>query len=227
MFRLTFQLIGYTCVATVLTLLLGAAHLFTQGRLTKENLFQILAIVHNVDLASVWAAGRSQDNNQFSEQPSYETVEKRRAIEARHLEFKMNNLQKDLEEVRTERQLVQGDREQLKRLMADFERQLGEAQERAQDVGIERQRQIWTKVKPRLAKEQIMSMVEAGEIDEVVLILGEMPATTQAKIVSAFGADEQDSEEETQAMDNILRLMRRGIPTTPIVDETRDQLDQG
>ncbi len=226
MFRLMFQLIGYTCVATVLALLLGVAHLFVQGRLSKENLFQMMAIVHNVDLAMIWAAGQSKDDDQFAEQHSYEAIEKRRAIEARHLEFKMNNLQKDLEEVRTERQLVDEDREQLKRLMADFDQQLEAAQERAQEVGIERQRQIWTKVKPALAKDQIMSMVEAGEIDNVVLILGEMPATTQAKIVSAFGAGQDGNEEETDALDRILRLMRRGIPTTAIVDETLNELDR-
>ena len=226
MLRLLVQLFAASCTATVLAVALGVAYLGSTGKLDKQKTFQILAVVHDVDLSGLLAADSNAANRRPAEQLSYESIEKRRAIETRHLEFKMNNLQKDLQEVRMERQLVETDREQLKKLMAGFDLRLQAVEEQARRAGIEQQRQIWTKLKPALAKDQIMSMVEAGEIKDVVRILSDMSPSTQAKIISEFNKGEGDNEDERDAVDEILREIRYGVSTVSLVDQTRAELNR-
>ena len=70
---------------------------------------------------------------------------------------------------------------------------------------------IWENIKPKLAKELILKMIDADEKEEVVGIFASMPIPKQAKIVSEF-----KTEDEQKKLDDILRRIREGgVAVTP------------
>ena len=113
------------------------------------------------------------------------------------------------------------DLDQIKRLQTGFNNRLDTLQEQLTLEGIAQQRQIWSKIEPTLAKEQIMNMVDADEIDDVVVLLTDMPVSTQAKIISEF---QLDNPKERDAMDEILRKIRKGLPAVTLIEDARMEL---
>lgn len=63
-------------------------------------------------------------------------------------------------------------------------------------------------------------MVDADEIEDVVVILSDMPITKRAKIVKTFTA-----ENEVEQLDRILRLIRKGGAASSLIDKTRESAD--
>jgi hypothetical protein len=221
MFRWLVVLTTQTCVATLLAQGLGLGYLVATGKLNREKTLRILAVIHDVDLAAADRTAVGSAEKESQEQPSFEDIERRRALESHILETKRMALEKGLEEVRLRRELLALDLEQIQRLQAGFNKRLDTLQEQLTLEGIARQRQIWTKIEPALAKEQIMNMVDSGEIDDVVVLLSDMPSSNQARIISEF---EMDDVKQREAMDEILRKIRRGLPAVSLIDEARQEL---
>ncbi len=80
---------------------------------------------------------------------------------------------------------------------------------------------IWENIKPKQAKEQILKMLDNQEMNEVVTILSGMPIGKRAKIVGEF-----KTPEETEKLDEILRLIRCGVPEVNLIDKTLSQVKQ-
>ena len=66
-----------------------------------------------------------------------------------------------------------------------------------------------------------MEMIDKQEMNEVVTILVAMPIAKRAKIVSEF-----KTAEELQKLDEMLRLIRQGVPEVNLIDKTRSQIDE-
>ncbi len=62
-------------------------------------------------------------------------------------------------------------------------------------------------------------MLDRDEIDEVVLILGDMTDSKRAKILGEF-----KTEEEGKKISEVLRLLRQGDPMASMAEETLEQL---
>ena len=92
---------------------------------------------------------------------------------------------------------------------------------KALSTGRENVRTIWENIKPKQAKEQIMEMIDKQEMNEVVTIFVAMPIAKRAKIVSEF-----KTAEELQKLDEIMRLIRQGVPEVNLIDKTRSQIGQ-
>jgi hypothetical protein len=124
-----------------------------------------------------------------------------------------------LEQVKFEQRRLLDEKQEYERLKTAFETHLAQLSDGAVASGRENVRLIWENVKPKQAKEQILQMVAAGEQEEVVAILSAMPIAKRAKIVSEF-----KTEEETKQFDELLRLIRKGLPETGVIDEADDDL---
>jgi len=209
------QLFVCTCVATLLAMGIGAGYLAATGKIDRTKMLRILAVVHGVDVAE----GKTGKTAPPPEQVSFEEIERRRALSSLNLEAKTIALNDGLQEVRLQRQLLADDTKRLKRLKTEFNNQLTQLEAQATLDGFDKQRQIWTKLEPKLVKDQIMDMVEADEIDDVVTILGEMPVKNQAEIISEFS---RVDEKETAAADEILRRIRKNLPTTALIDRAQE-----
>lgn len=223
MTRILAQLFAWTCVATLLAQGIGLGFLWGTGRINQEKVIKILAVIQDVKLIAAGPAGQAGKQPVDSEQVSFEAIEKRRALEALYLETKTLALNKGLQEVSLQRGQLADDMNRLKRLQAGFGQQLQTLAEKATQEGIEKQRQIWTKIDPALAKNQIMDMVKADEIDDVVVLLSDMQVSNQAKIISQF---DLTKEEERDAVDEILRKIRKGLPAASLIKKARQNLQR-
>jgi hypothetical protein len=102
-----------------------------------------------------------------------------------------------------------------------FQQQLNKDKVDALAKGNENARLLLESVKPKQAKELIMKMLEAEEIQQVVTMFEAMPIAKRAKIAAEFR-----TEEEAQKLDEILRRIRQGLPDAAIIEDAQRQIQQ-
>ncbi len=219
--RGTSALLVYFCVGTLLAQAAGAAYLWQSGRLNSKTLWQLMAVLHGIDLADLRGKEEPESMKVGHEEVSIQEIEAARSLRARDLELRELALANELANAKRARAQLATDVQQFAEAKASFETQLAEMSEGAVAAGQEGVRLVWENIKPKQAKVLIETMVEAGEIDTVVTMLAAMPINKKAKIVAEF-----KTAEESEMVSRILRLTRTGIPTTPTVDEARQALDQ-
>ncbi len=218
--RIITAAIAYLCVATVITECLLAGYALSKGYLDKEKVTKMIAVAQGVDSSST----DSPINDVIraaepSEQPSIEDIEKRRAIQTRNLELREQSLHTSVDQLKFEQQKLADEKQTYDRQKSAFEKQLAELQTGVQATGRENIRLIWENIKPKQSKEQILQMIAAGEQADVVAILSAMPIAKRAKIIGEF-----KTEEEAKKLEDILRLIREGVPEAKVVDQAQQQL---
>jgi len=217
MSRFLISLFGYLCVAMVVSASAGGVYLWTSGKLNAGKVFKMLAVVHDVEVDTEKADDKKEKQENALKTLSYEDIEDARKVKSRVLELKMQSLGKGLSQVAFEREALTKDKERYLLLRTSFEQRLMELQAETETKGYANVRLIWENVAPKKAKEQILKMVEAEEMEDVVHILSEMPIGKRAKIVSQFS-----TPEETEVMDKLLRMIRQGGAVSSLVHETQN-----
>jgi len=142
---------------------------------------------------------------------SFEELDQRRTTYTRNLELREQAVQNEKDQLAGERERLLRERKSLEMLVSDYRKQIKDADEGRVKKGYEDVRLIWENIKPKLAKELILKMIDADEKEEVVGIFASMPIPKQAKIVSEF-----KTEDEQKKLDDILRRIREGgVAVTP------------
>ncbi len=212
---------AYLCVATVLATGATALYLRANGVLTDDKLRQMaMAFQGNAPLETERAQPK-ETKQQEDEQPSYEDREQARDLRARNLELREQALNSRLDLVRSEQRALMVDKDRHERLKTAFKDQLASLRDVTLSSGRENVRLIWENIKPKQAKEQMLQMLAANEINEVVAILSAMPIERRAKIVSEF-----KTADEAAKLDEMLRLIREGVPEATLIDKTLNQVEQ-
>ncbi len=219
--RIVPQMFIYTCVATMLALGLGLGYLWTTGKLSSEKAFKILAVVHDVEIVGPLVE-QAADEEDTPEQLSYSDIEKLRDIRSRDLDLKIVAMNKGIEELRWRRALLTEDKTRYELIKAAFEKTLAELSGTSTRQGFANNRQIWETIPPNIVKQQIMAMVDEQEIDDVVIILADMPNAKKGKIIQQF-----TEPNEVKVMDDILRKIRLGLPMKPVIDQARLDIQSG
>jgi hypothetical protein len=214
----------YLCVGTVLTGIILAGYALSKGYLDKEKLTKIVAVAQGTAAASTDATAISTDvakPAETTEQTSIDEIENRRSIQSRDLELREQSLHSSLEQLRFEQRKILDEKKTYDGLKTSFEKQLAELQTGAQAMGRENIRLIWENIKPKQAKEQILQMIAAGEQADVVAIMSAMPIGKRAKIIAEFKTDE-----ESKKLEELLRLIREGVPETKIINQAQQQFKE-
>lgn len=214
-------LVAYLSVATVLAAASGLVYLRASGKLDAQKLAHVVALLQGLEIPDKQPEKQAEEKALDSEQPSYDDREKTRQLHSRALEMRELALKSGLERIRFEQRVLTEEKDRYERLKVAFEEQLAALRDGAKSSGRENIRLIWENIKPKLAKEQILEMLEANEINEVVAILSAVPIAKRAKIVSEF-----KTPDETGKLDEILRLIRQGVPETNLIDKTRSQIQE-
>jgi hypothetical protein len=214
-------LIAYLSVATVLAAGAGFVYLRANGKLDEQKLARIVALLQGLEVTEKTPEKTEETKDQDSEQPSYDEREKARQLHSRQLEMRELALKSGLERIRFEQRVLTEEKDRYERLKLAFEEQLAALRDGARSSGRENIRLIWENIKPKLAKSQILEMLQAQEINEVVAILSAVPIAKRAKIISEFKTPEEEAK-----LDEILRLIRQGVPETNLIDKTRGQIQE-
>ena len=216
-------LFGYFCIATIFAQVICVAYLFAMGRLDKERLVQLAAVVQGVDLLDVRSTVAAAQNDASQEQMAFRNIQEARAVAENDFRLREQSLAKEMQTLKQMREQFARDKADLQRVRQTFEEEIAAIADEALNEGQENVRLILENVKPDQAKDQIMRMVEAGEIAEVVRMLADMPINNKKKIIAEFN----DNETDEKTLEEILRLLRDGVPTINVVGQAEIELGLG
>jgi hypothetical protein len=211
--------LGFFCVATLIAQAVIAGYLVLAKGFDRPRLARVLAVARGIELPAAAEQPRTQPLEGFGEQPSYEQVLASRAMKARNLELREQALRSGLARLQTEQMKLAEDSERFQKDRGDFEKKLTALQKRNTDAGWEENRQALMTVKPKLAKELLMQMLEKNESDDVVALIAPLPEARLAKIIAEF-----KTPDELKKIDELLRLIRQGKPLAPAIDDMQQKL---
>lgn len=190
----------YFCIASVITLALLMVYAKTQGFLDPDKVATMLAVARGDALPS---AKGNDGEKEKTKNATYEELEQFRQLRERNLELREQAIRNQRDLLASERLKLQSAIEQFADDKQEYAKNLVENQDRAIQQGRDNIRQLWETVKPKLAKELILNMIDKGELREVAAIMRDMTIAKQAKIVTEF-----KSESEQTKLDELLRLLR-------------------
>lgn len=219
--QITGAIIAYLCIATLVAQAAALGWMWQQGYLAEHRLWQALAAIQGVDLTKLNREEPPPVPVEQRDQLSLEEAASLRAMSVRNLELREQALAEGLQNLDVARRRLSTDKDEYGRVRDEFRAELEAMYEESLVRGREEVRLVWENLRPRQARDQIIAMIRADEMDALVQILVTMPVRKWARIAGEFRTDE-----EIQMLAEILRLVREGYPTAPIVTGSLEELGQ-
>ena len=220
--RFLFPLIGYFCVATVISASLGYVYLRQSGQLDDERMFQVVALLHGIDLTAVGDDKDAKESDVPPEELSYDQqlVQLREAtldfdVKQKMLAVSLTDFERDLKRLNAQTtwyaQLKSASRAIWKsRNGAVADEALEKVVRHLEGMNPKKQ------VKPFLLK-----MVQDNRVDEVIDILGIMSKKVRREVLLSF-----DSDEDRDMLYKIYSKVLDGEPAKPVIEEQLRALQQ-
>jgi len=213
-------LFAYLCTGTVIAATIIVGYAIAHGSLDQPKIARIVDLVRGIDDAPPAAAPATKPPEP-TEEPSFEKIEEYRGIRARNLELREKAVENSLERVRFEQDRLSADLNRYSALKGEITRLLEGKNDEAIKAGRETVRELWENIKPKQAREQVVRMMDEGETNEVVAILSSLTTNKRAKIIAEFKGDE-----DAKKLDEIIRLMRQGIPQVLPIKQAQEELNR-
>ena len=220
--RMLFPLIGYACVATVISGALAYGYLVKSGKLDDEKIFRITAILQDVDLEEIEQQSHVEETETPPEEPSYE--QQRRQYQTISLQFdvKEKQLADSLVDFDYQLKRLNGATEQYSRLRAEVEDYLVKQGNLVLSEEMQKVRkQLESLIPKKQAKPILIKYITDDRIDDVIMLLGSMKPRDQQAILRTF-----DSDEDLEMLYRIQRKMLAGEPAKPFIDAQLQALEQ-
>lgn len=226
--RIIFSLIGYMAVATVLTGLLGFGYLWQADRLNDEKMFQIIALVHDIDLGGVSQENEIVDTEIPGEEPSLSEVNRSREIALRDFEAKNNSLERGRNEFNHMLHQLTESRNRIDKIARELEERIKRESELTDQESIKSVVRDLSSVKAERAKELLLKILERGGNDpekkaaakgDVIRLMAALPSTTLKGILKRF-----QSEKELEQLHEIHITMLQGGPIKADLDKVLEQI---
>src|SRR4051812_3102766 len=178
---------AYLCVATLIAQGSAIVYLRATGRLDDQRLARVSDALRGIEPPPKTEEKKTDIKDpSLTEEPSLEERTAVRDLAARNLEIREQAVKSSLDRVLYEKNSLTEEKDRYEHIKTSFESKLIALREGALSTGRESVRLIWENIKPKQAKEQMLKMIENKELNEVVTILGAMPISKRAKIVSEF-----------------------------------------
>lgn len=216
------SLFAWFCVATTFALGAGLVWLQQGGYLSGKNLEAVVGALQDSAENFGGDGPLRQKGSPDVAEPSLTDVVHLRAVKLRDLELREQNLaiaeqNLKLELAQLNSTAIVSDREQKA-----FETRLEKLRSDAVASGVDDERAILEKMKPDMAKEQLMRMHEEGELQRMIGLLTKMPEDKRAKIINEF-----ITEKELDALAEILKELDSGAPLAPLIEQKKQELESG
>jgi hypothetical protein len=214
-------LVGYASVATVVSCALGYGYLRKTGKLDDDKLFQIVAIVQDVDLEAIKRESEEHAPALPGEEPSFDEQQRHGQTESLHFDAKQKQLAVSL--VSFDYQLKQlitatDNYARLKREVSDYLDQQGELVLRK---AMQEVRQQLEELSPKQAKPILINYIADNDMDDVISLLRSMKPKKREAIYKTF-----TTEEDIEMLYKIQRRMLAGEPEKPFIDEKLQALEE-
>jgi hypothetical protein len=212
--------IAYFCVASVIAASVGLAYLWQSGSLTDEKVFQMVALVHDVDVEQLEKELREAERAVPPEEVSLEEIDRHRSLQLRNHELKNAEIERNLQEFEHRLNQIQELTRRFDSQARSFQDLLAEEENSAIEQGNAEVVSQWEQLTPTQVKDLIMTMIEREEITDVVRLLKRIDEIKKRKILTQFSTE---VEEEKEALYDIQALLRDGFPKKDVINAARQQ----
>jgi hypothetical protein len=221
MLGLLLPLIGYACVATVISAALGYGYLRKSGKLDDEKLFKVVALLQDVDLEEIKQASEEQSPTTPAEEPSFDEQQRHAQTTMLHFDAKQKQLNVSLTNFDYQLKQLNAAIENYARLKADVAKYLDEQgklvlREAMQDV-----REQMELLPPKQAKPIFINYITDNHVDDVIMLLGSLKPRSREAILKTF-----TTEQDLEMLYKIQRKMLAGEPVKPFIDAKLQELEQ-
>src|SRR5690606_25045685 len=169
--RFVFPLIAYLCVASVVTVTAGYGYLRHTGRLDDETMFQIVALLHDVDLEEIVAAQQSAVVDVPPEEMSFDQRQEHLQIGTLRLQAKQDDLEKQLNQFESQFQLLNIENNRLKTFKEEVESYLRQREKEAREAGLLSVQNQLQNLDKKQSKALLVKMIKDGKAEQVILLL--------------------------------------------------------
>ena len=126
-----------------------------------------------------------------------------------------------LERIRFEQQQLDGQEQRINGLEKSIKSTLNIKLDKAKEKGLLDTQAMIEAMPPKMAKERLLQMMDASETNDVITLLSSMDSSKRAKIIA-----EMKTDEDGKKLDEILRLMRQGMPDILPINQARDEFNK-
>ncbi len=220
--RIMFPLIGYFCVATVITLAAGYGYLRQNGTLNNENMFEIVSLLHGVDLDEIAAANETDTQDVPPEEVSFDDRQQYMRIAMLNLQAKKDDIEKNIAEFKNLHSTLDNRFEYFEKIRVEVEQYLKEQKAVSSASGLVSVREQWKNLNPKKqTKEILVKMIKDDQIGTVIEILNGLPQRDRKNILKTM-----DTPEDIEMLHRIEQQMLNGGPGASFIDQKLQELDQ-
>jgi hypothetical protein len=220
--RWTLPLVAYLCVGTVISAAIGYGYLRRSGRLDDDTMFRVMALLQGVDLEALKQEGKKTEGEVPAEEQSF--AEQQLQVQGAALRFdaKQKQLADSLVDFDYQLRQVSEATQRYAQLRTVVEQFLEDQQEKFANLGLAKVReQLEALIPKKQAKPILISMIEDGRVEEVILLLGSMKPQIRKEILRTF-----DTPTDVEILYRIQTHMLTDDPARPIIDAQLDALKQ-
>jgi hypothetical protein len=220
--RWTIPLVGYLCVATVLSAALGYGYLRQSGKLDDETMFRITALLHGVNLAEIEKAPATSNAEAPPEENSFAEQQKRLQAATLHFDAKQKQLADSLSDFDYQLKRLSEATSRYSQLKRAVEIYLEEQSSKVSDEARNKVRAQLEVMDPKKqAKPLLIRMIKDDQVDEVIMLLGAMKARNQEMILKKF-----DTVDDLDMLYRVQQRMLEGHPAKQFIDDQVKALEQ-
>lgn len=221
--RFVFPLIAYLATATVITGVAGYAYLRQTGKLDDERMFQIVSLIHGIDLEAIAEQKETDLQEVPLEEPSHKQKEEFMQITNLHFQAKIDDLENQRREFQDLRRDVVVQTNRYENFKDELKTFMEQRREEALETGLMAVRNQWQNLTPKKqTKELLKKMVLENRTDEVILLLNGMPSKKRTDILKTL-----DTPEDLDMLYKIQKQMLEGGPEKKYIDQQIKKLEGG
>lgn len=218
--KIVFNAIGYLSTATVIALAIGLVYLWKTQRLTNEKLFEMVALMHDVNLKEISEAEEFNQREVPVEEQSLDDYERLREIKLRNYEVKVNALKQGRKEFDASFRNLSEATDRFDNLAKELEGRLEQQGQLAMEESLRSVVSRLEAIKPALAKDELLMYLKEPDGERtVILLLRAMTENKRAKVLQQFKTPEEMIE-----FHRINQLEMQGFPDKPEIDQLMERV---
>lgn len=209
-----FSLIGYLSTATVIAAALLLGYLWKANVLTNEKMFEVMALLHDVNLEEIAELEGSDDQEAPAEETSLDEFEHMREVKLRNHEVKLNSLKLGRQEFDVSFRRLNEATQRFDQIANELTARLKQQGELSQKQSIKSVVNHLESMKPTMAKDELLMFLKNSDGErDVIMLLKAIQPQRLGKIIKEFKTDE-----EKQQLQKIHELMLDGFPDKPEIN---------
>lgn len=229
--RFLLALIGYACVATVLTTAIGVGYLWQSERLNDKRMFRIVALLHGVELNEDMKSNDLLEEEIPPEESSLDEKKRQQELVLRNHEALRVSLERGRTEFDHSLGLLLEQSTRIDELATELKQRLEEVSTETVDEGIKNVVRDLRLAKPQKSKELLLKLLESGgtnpeskqaALDEVVQLINKLPPDAWEAIINRF-----DGPAEMDQLHMIQAEQLKGGAKQRVLDDAYSQLGLG